>query len=208
VGCGTGFFIESLGPSFETWGLDQSPLAVSLCRERGLTRVFEGSALDLSAVSGERFDAICMFDVLEHLGDDIGALEQAKPLLKPGGLIIATVPAFEFLWSKHDDITQHKRRYTRPQLEKVFKQANLELDVSTYFNSYLFPIAVARRLGRRWLGRDDGVEFDIPAKPLNDFLRKVFVSETSRILEAGRDGAFPIGLSLLAVGSPEKLTGA
>src|ERR1035437_9950626 len=56
VGCGTGFFIESVGPQFEAWGLDQSPLAVSMCRERGLERVFEGSALDLSAVEGEQFD--------------------------------------------------------------------------------------------------------------------------------------------------------
>jgi SAM-dependent methyltransferase len=200
VGCGTGFFIESVGPQFETWGLDQSPLAVSMCRERGLARVFEGSALDLSAVAEERFDAIFMLDVLEHLDDDAGALEQAKRLLKPGGLIIATVPAFEFLWSKHDDITQHKRRYVRDGLAKLMRKAQLETLQLTYFNSYLFPIAVMHRLGRKWLGTDDGVEFNIPTKALNNFLGSVFRAETQRVLKSGPHGAFPLGLSLLAVG--------
>ncbi|MDB5096327.1 MAG: hypothetical protein JWM80_748 [Cyanobacteria bacterium RYN_339] len=200
VGCGTGFFIENLGPGFEAWGLDASPLAVSMCRERGLSRVFEGSATELAAVADERFDAVFMFDVLEHLDDDLGALERAKTLLKPGGLIIVTVPAFEFLWSKHDDITQHKRRYVRAQLADLFGRARLETLKLTYFNSYLFPIAAVRRLGRRLTRTDDGVEFDVPAKPLNDFLGRVFRSETARVLAAGPEGAFPVGLSLLAVG--------
>lgn len=199
VGCGTGFFIESLGPKFTCAGLDASPLAVQMCRDRGLADVHEGSALDLSAVAGKKFDAVCLFDVLEHLDDDAGALEQAKSLLAPGGLLICTVPAFEFLWSKHDDITQHKRRYTRGQLGTVFNKAGLPPMKLGYFNSLLFPIAFARRIGRKLTRTDDGVEFDVPMAPLNNFLRKTFKSETGAILRMGTRGGFPAGLSLLAV---------
>lgn len=206
IGCGTGFFIESLmatpGPAITGFGLDASPLAVSMCRERGLANVHVGSAEDLAAVSAERFDAIFLLDVLEHLDDDQDALRKARALLAPGGRIIATVPAFMFMWSKHDEVNQHRRRYTRDQLGAAFTGAGLPLSTLTYFNAYLFPLALARRLGRKLTRTDDGVEFDVPMKPLNDFLRTVFRAETPRILKSGAQGAFPIGLSALAVTEP------
>jgi SAM-dependent methyltransferase len=206
LGCGTGFFIESLqarlGSSLEPWGLDPSPLALSICRNRGLRQVFPGSALDLGAVTGQTFDAIFLLDVLEHIDDDAATLQLLKPLLRPGGVIIATVPAFQFLWSKHDDISQHKRRYTRGSLSRAFGAAGISLEKLTYFNALLFPLAWARRVGRRWLGTDDGVEFDVPAAPLNALLRWVFRAETPLVLAAGQRGTFPVGLSLLAVGRP------
>lgn len=213
VGCGTGFFLEGLaagaeslmqgeGPAIEGWGLDAEPLAVSMCRERGLTQVHQGSASDLSAVAEQRFDLIFMFDVLEHLDDDQQALREAARLLAPGGRIVVTVPAFRFLWSKHDDVSMHKRRYTRPELAAAFRGAGLPLAKHTYFNAYLFPLALARRIGRRVTGTDDGVEFDVPAKPLNDLLRKVFRAETKAVLGCGPTGAFPVGLSILAVTEP------
>lgn len=209
VGCGTGFFIESLmkgaeagHPAIEGWGLDAEPLAVSMCRERGLTRVHQGSASDLAAVEGERFDLIFMLDVLEHLDDDQAALREATRLLAPGGRIVVTVPAFKFLWSKHDDVSMHKRRYTRDELAQAFAGAGLPLAKLTYFNAYLFPLALARRIGRRITRTDDGVEFDVPAKPLNDLLRKVFRAETRRVVASTEQGAFPVGLSILAVTQP------
>jgi SAM-dependent methyltransferase len=206
VGCGTGFFIESLmqepGPRFEGWGLDASPLAVSMCRERGLTHVHEGSATDLSAVAAERFDAIFMFDVLEHLDDDREALAEAAKLLAPGGRIVVTVPAFRFLWSKHDDVSMHKRRYTRAELARAFDDAGLPLAKLTYFNAFLFPLALARRVGRRLTRTDDGVEFDVPAKPVNDLFRRVFQAEQKAVVASGPDGAYPVGLSILAATRP------
>ena len=206
VGCGTGFFIESLmagdGPPIEGWGLDAEPLAVSMCRERGLTRVHQGSAGDLQAVAEQRFDLIYMLDVLEHLDDDQQALREATRLLAPGGRIVVTVPAFQFLWSKHDDISMHKRRYTRDGLAAAFRGAGLPLAKLTYFNAYLFPLALARRLGRRLTRTDDGVEFDVPAEPLNGLLRKIFRAEAGAVVASGERGAFPLGLSLLAVTAP------
>lgn len=212
VGCGTGFFIESLmagapslpggGPRIEGWGLDAEPLAVSMCHERGLTHVHQGSAGDLSAVADQRFDLIFMLDVLEHLDDDQAALREATRLLAPGGRIVVTVPAFRFLWSKHDDVSMHKRRYTRAELAQAFSGAGLPLAKLTYFNSYLFPLALARRIGRRLTRTDDGVEFDVPARPLNELLRRVFRAETQAVLRSDEGGSFPVGLSILAVTRP------
>lgn len=199
IGCGTGFFLETMGDRYEGWGLDQSELAVSMCRARGLDNVHVGSALDVSAVGGEKFDAVTLFDVLEHLDDEAVAMENVLRALNPGGRVILTVPAFKWLWSKHDDVSQHKRRYVREELGGVLTRAGFTIEKLTYFNAYLFPLAVARRLGRKLLNSDDGVEFDMPPEALNRFLMAAFRAETPALLRAKANGAFPIGLSLLAV---------
>jgi 2-polyprenyl-3-methyl-5-hydroxy-6-metoxy-1,4-benzoquinol methylase len=199
IGCGTGFFLETMGDRYEGWGLDQSELAVSMCRERGLSNVHVGSALDVSAVGDQVFDAVTLFDVLEHLEDEAVAMENVRRALKPGGHLIVTVPAFMWLWSKHDDVSQHKRRYVRQQLADVLTRASFTIEKLTYFNAYLFPLAVARRVGRRLTNTDDGVEFKIPADPLNRFLTASFRAEIPAIVRATSRGSFPIGLSLLAV---------
>ena len=134
VGCGTGYFIESVSGRYETWGVDPSPAAVAMCHERGLERVVEGSAYDLAAVNGRRFDAVTFLDVLEHLDDDATALREAFRVLRPGGVIIATVPAFMFLWSGHDVVNHHRRRYRLRQLESLFLGAGLGIERLTYFN--------------------------------------------------------------------------
>jgi hypothetical protein len=122
-----------------------------------------------------------------------------KRALKPGGHLIVTVPAFRWLWSKHDDVSQHKRRYVRKELEAVLTRAGFTIEQLTYFNAYLFPLAVARRVGRKLTNTDDGVEFNLPAAPLNRFLTAAFRAETPAIVASTAKGTFPIGLSLLAV---------
>ena len=188
IGCGTGYFLETMGDRYEGWGLDQSELAVSMCRERGLTHVHVGSALDVSAVGNEKFDAVTLFDVLEHLDDEAVAMENVKRALEPGGRVILTVPAFNWLWSKHDDVSQHKRRYVKRELEGVLTRAGFTIEKLTYFNSYLFPLAVARRVGRKVLGKDDGVEFDMPHPALNRLLLAAFRAETPALLGAKAKG--------------------
>ncbi|MGH9897989.1 MAG: class I SAM-dependent methyltransferase, partial [Pyrinomonadaceae bacterium] len=111
VGCGTGFFIEKAREVYDAWGVDDSPLAVSMCRDRGLVNVFEGSAYDLSNVSNKLFEAMLYLDVIEHLEDDFTALRRANEMLAIKGIVIITVPAYMFMWSQHDELNQHKRRY-------------------------------------------------------------------------------------------------
>jgi 2-polyprenyl-3-methyl-5-hydroxy-6-metoxy-1,4-benzoquinol methylase len=142
---------------------------------------------------------VTLFDVLEHLDDEAVAMDIVKRALKPGGHLIVTVPAFRWLWSKHDDVSQHKRRYVRKELEAVLTKAGFTIEKLTYFNAYLFPLAVARRIGRKLTNTDDGVEFNVPAAPLNRFLTAAFRAETSAVVASTAKGTFPIGLSLLAV---------
>nr|MBA3318614.1 class I SAM-dependent methyltransferase [Gemmatimonadales bacterium] len=96
IGCGTGFVLERLRKRFDACGVDVSPLALQLCRERGLERVWAGSPEDLSAVAGRQFDGALFLDVIEHLDDDEGALRRAREVLAPGGAVLVTVPAFGF----------------------------------------------------------------------------------------------------------------
>lgn len=194
IGCGTGAFLEAARPHFQVHGLDISPQAVAYCRERGLAGVFEGSASDLSGVAGQTFDGILMLDVIEHLEDDFSALRNARAMLADDGRIIITVPAFMFFWSAHDEINQHKRRYTATQLRNLLRDTGFHLEKLSYFNSFLFPVAVAVRTWQ-WLWGITASEYDYRAGPVNSLLRTVFSSEKKWL----RKRNFPAGVSLLAV---------
>lgn len=200
VGCGTGLFLASLGRAYEPWGLDAAPAAVAHARARGLTRVAEGDAGHLEAVGARRFDAVCLFDVLEHVPDDLATLAGVRQVLVPGGLVLVAVPAFNWLWSRHDDLAGHLRRYRRRGLGELMERAGFEVLALGYFNSLLFPLAVLWRLGRRLARRDDGVEFRLPPGWLNRRLLAAFRAERSRVVAMGPSGAYPWGLSLVAVG--------
>lgn len=200
VGCGTGFVLERLRERYEAFGVDVSPLAVELCRARGLDRVALGSTEDLSAVAGCRFGGIFLLDVLEHLDDDLDALARLREALAPGGVVVITVPAFRFLWSAHDDVNEHRRRYTLDQLRTLVARAGLEVERATYFNTSLFPLAAVVRMVGRLLGARGVGGLRIPPEPINGALRRIFASERRWLTRGPHGGSFPFGVSLLAVG--------
>lgn len=200
VGCGTGYVLERLRERYEAFGVDVSPLALDLCRARGLDRVAPGGAHDLSAVAGCRFDGVFLLDVLEHLDDDANALRRLREVLAPGGVVIVTVPAFMFLWSPHDEVNQHRRRYTRAGLVRVLAGAGLEIERATYFNATLFPVAAVVRVAGRVLGARGSGGLRVPPAPVNAALRRVFVSERGWLTAGPHGRGFPFGVSLLAVG--------
>lgn len=199
VGCGTGYFIESVAERYEAWGVDPSATAVAMCRRRGLERVVEGSAYDLSAVNGRRFDAVTFLDVLEHLDDDARALREAVRVLRPGGVVIATVPAFMFLWSGHDVVNHHRRRYRLRQLGARFREAGLTVERLTYFNFFLFGLAGVDRLADRLVPRRTSGQLRVPPPLLNRLMGSTFRLERDRVADASRT-PYPFGLSILAVG--------
>lgn len=96
-------------------------------------------------------DIVLMVDVLEHVDDDVGLLKDYAENLRAEDRLVITVPAFQFLWSGHDEFLEHRRRYTKRQLESVVRAANLEPVNSGYFFGLLFPIAAVQRLIDRWL---------------------------------------------------------
>lgn len=200
VGCGTGFLLGEARKEWKVWGLDPAPEAVEFCHGRGLTGVMQGTVGDLGTGKFPTVDAICMFDVLEHLDDDAAALRGAVANLAKDGVVLATVPAYQWLWSAHDQSHHHRRRYTAPRLGSAFESAGLTLLELGYFNTRLFPLAVMTRLFDKIRGtRPDASLLPVPAAPLNRALRSVFASEGSR-LAGPKPRPFRYGLSVVAVG--------
>lgn len=110
--------------------------------------IINGSILDLP-FSSEEFDLVCAFDVIEHVEDDLKGISEMKRVCKPGGTIVVSVPAFMLLWSHHDEVNHHYRRYTMSSLRNMFTKINLNPIRSTYFNTILFiPILFFRLVSK------------------------------------------------------------
>jgi SAM-dependent methyltransferase len=200
VGCGTGYYLEEARREFDAHGIDFSDTAVRMCQTRGLTTVTKDTLDDLAAADAPRFDAIMFLDVIEHMDDDVATLTAARRLLAPGGITIVTVPAYMFMWSAHDDANQHRRRYVARGLARVLAASGFRVELVTYFNTLLFPLALARRATQRLLPRKDYDELALPPAWLNRWLRRVFELEAGFVRRAGPRGLFPFGLSIAAVG--------
>lgn len=194
MGCGTGGILQMLGSQFEAYGTDTSELAVELCRQAKIEGAFH---CDLAGFPhpGMQFDLVTVLDVIEHVDDDLGLLRQCIDKMRPGGMILVTVPAFQSLWSHHDEINHHRRRYRKKQLASVLAAAGFELRLLSYYNLFLFPAALAQRFKERWTRKPDAV-LDLPAPWLNRTLTTIFASERFLL----RHLTLPFGLSLIAVG--------
>jgi len=91
------------------------------------------------------FDLVCAFDVIEHVKNDQRGVNEMARVCKDNGYIFVTVPAYQFLWSNHDVINHHQRRYTSKKLKTLFSQ-NDAIIFTSYFNMFLFPIIASFRL--------------------------------------------------------------
>lgn len=196
VGCGTGHNLAML----QTFGevdaveLDESVRAIAEGR-LGRT-VMSGSLPQLEGVRDRHYDLIAAFDVIEHIADDDSALAAIARKLRPGGKLAMTVPAHQWMWSAHDVVNHHVRRYSRRRLQFLVANTPLRLDAIGYFNSLLFPVAVAARMASKLRGTDRA-DLTLPAAPINGLLETTFALERHLI---GRV-PLPPGLSLFAVAS-------
>jgi SAM-dependent methyltransferase len=146
-------------------------------------------------VSGA-YAVVTMLDVLEHLEDDVAALREVARILRPGGIVLITVPAFSFLWSRHDELAHHYRRYRRFELCRRLREAGLEPQFVSYFNFFLFPAIALVRLATKALGiRKEGSDFAATPVLLNGVLGALFGAERFLL----RFMPLPFGVSVLAV---------
>ncbi len=99
-------------------GLELSQTSVELARERDCGEVVEGSLLEMPFADAS-FDLAVSLDVIEHLEDDVGAMRELRRTVAPGGALLVTVPAYQWLWSGHDVINHHHRRYTRARCRRL-----------------------------------------------------------------------------------------
>jgi SAM-dependent methyltransferase len=196
IGCGTGHNLAMLSGFGHVEGLELDEEARTISQERLGRSIMSSPLPELAGVPECHYDLIGAFDVIEHIDDDQAALASIATRLKPDARFIMTVPAHQWMWSAHDAVNHHKRRYSRRSLKALIEGSPMKLEKLGYFNSLLFPLAVAERAASRLRGKENA-DVKLPPAPLNMALEKVFAAE--RYL-AGRL-PLPPGLSLFAVAS-------
>ncbi len=197
IGCGTGGMLKDLSQLGTAYGLDVASEALKYCNQRGLDGLCLGDAAALP-YRDARFDAVVCIDVLEHLDDDGAALAEIYRVCKPGGKILATVPAFQFLWSRRDEQLHHKRRYTLGQVKERVAAAGFQILKASYINLPVFlPLLLMVKTGQLAPSRSASIKVDfamVPG-PLNRVLAGVMALE-SRLV---RHVNMPIGSSIACV---------
>jgi SAM-dependent methyltransferase len=197
AGCGSGRNMVELARHGTVTGVELSGPSVELARARDVGEVLEGSVMDMPFEQAT-FDLTVSLDVIEHLEDDVAALAELRRVTKPGGALLVTVPAYQWLWSGHDEINHHHRRYNRRTLVAPAEKAGWRLERTAHFNSLLLPIAIMLRALERFRPATTKSSLDlwVPPAPLNWALRQPLNLEAA-IIGGGR--SIPAGLSLLAV---------
>jgi len=194
VGCGTGHNLPMLGAFGHVDAIEIDEAAREIASHRLGHPVMNAPLPELSGVGSGNYDLIAILDVLEHIEADREALVSLASKLRPGGRILITVPAHPWMWSAHDVVNHHHRRYTRRTLRAVVAEAELKLEMMSWFNSLLFPLAAAARLAGRITGKEDSDD-KLPPAPINSLFEAVFGLERYAI---GRV-PFPPGVSLAAI---------
>lgn len=151
---------------FHVTAVEQSTYGSNKCRESGL-ETLQDNAINLS-LDNETIDAVIAMDVLEHVQEDTKALSEIHRVLKDDGIFFITVPAFQFMWSKHDEAVQHVRRYSKREIIHKIRGAGFLVTNIRYWNSILFPIAIIKRLLN--LGKSD---LNTPPQTINYILTRV-----------------------------------
>ena len=201
AGCGPGNLLDRLRTYGNVTGSDLSLDALRFCRSRGYRRLLR-SQLDHLALRSETFDLVTAIDVLEHMPDDLAGLREIHRVLRPGGFVVLTVPAFQVLWGEHDELYGHYRRYRTAQVAALLEASHLEVLKLTYFQPlYFLPLLLFRRWKQLWrrtadqspAQRDDFVHL---TPWVNRLLTRLLAAERHVL----RRWNFPFGATLLAVG--------
>jgi SAM-dependent methyltransferase len=199
AGCGSGRTMDDLALRGRVAGFDLNPLGVEMARARGHADV-EVARLEQIPHPDDSFDLITCLDVVEHTPDDVRSLAELRRVARPGAILLTTVPAYEALWSEHDDANLHYRRYRRPALRRAALGAGWEPLAFTYFNSLtLLPAAavrLAQRLRRRPASGPAHSQLHMTPSALDPLLELPLRAEAALIRRGVR---LPVGLSLLGV---------
>jgi SAM-dependent methyltransferase len=194
IGCGTGHNLAMLAEFGHVDGLELDAEARALSEKRLGRKVMSAPLPELAGVPEHYYDLVGAFDVIEHIDNDAAALASIATRLKSGGKFVMAVPAHQWMWSAHDVVNHHKRRSSKRALRRLIDASPMRLVKIGYFNSLLFPLAVAERAASKLRGKDSA-DVKLPPAPLNAALEKVFAAERYLV------GRLPLppGLSLFAV---------
>ena len=202
VGVATGATSEMLSKYGNVVSVEYDEECCKFLKEKTGIEAINASLTELPFESNT-FDLVCAFDVIEHIEDDKLAISEVQRVLKKGGHYYITVPAFQFLWSNHDVVNHHFRRYTKQNLNTLF--SGFDVDYSSYFNFWLFfPIAMVRfilnLIPKRNNETSSGSDNEVLSSSglLNYVLKQIFKSERHFLRLGIR---FPVGVSILSIGT-------
>ena len=199
IGCGTGLWQKELQRFGNTIGLDLSNEALSFCQSRNLTKLIRASAIKLPIVA-DTFSLVTAMGVIEHLDDDNQALAEIYRVLVPGGYALILTSAYSLLWSYHDALVHHKRRYLATELKKQLADSGFRICTLSYVNFILFPIIAPIRIVQRlrhYTPSDDVNLTDLfnVKEPLNSLLLGILKMEAF-LLKFMR---LPFGVGIVAL---------
>lgn len=199
AGCGTGAAMTSYLSDYGTvTGIDLYAEALHFCRKRNAKRLARASVLDLPFASAS-FDLITSFDVLYERAvlDETTALQEFSRILAPNGHVLLRLPAYDWLRGKHDERVHTNRRYTTKQVARLLEKSGLTLRHFSYANTFLFPLAVVKRLSERFFPpEEDYSDLSLNAGMFNSVFKFILASEAPLVSKYG----LPFGLSVIAVG--------
>lgn len=198
IGCGTGHNLPMLARFGDVDAIEIDAAAAAIASQRLGKPVGSAPLPELAGVAPGSYDLVAVLDVIEHVDDDVAALKAMARVLKSGGSILITVPAHQWMWSAHDVVNHHKRRYSKRTLLAALERAGLRWNRPRWFNALLFPVAVAARIAGRIAGKDDSDDSPPPA-PLNKAFEVVFGLERHLL------GRLPLppGLSIIVLAQPK-----
>ena len=197
IGCGTGHNLPMLAQFGSIDAIEIDPVARGIASERLGRDVGKAPLPTLAGVERGKYDMVAVLDVVEHIADDVGALRAIAECLKPGGQVLITVPAHQWLWSAHDVVNHHQRRYSKGTLNAALEKAGLKARKMRWFNSLLFPLAAASRIAGRITGKDDSDDSP-PPKLVNTVFEAIFRAERHLV---GRVPMTP-GVSIVTLAEP------
>jgi 2-polyprenyl-3-methyl-5-hydroxy-6-metoxy-1,4-benzoquinol methylase len=196
LGCGTGGNLVAAAKQHEVIGVECSPEALAYAQGSLGSRVRFGRLPDAVGLPASTFDVVLLADVLEHIEQDATSAATALKLLKPGGIVVATVPAYQWLYSPRDAHHHHFRRYGKRQFAALWHHPDAETILLSHYNTSLFPLAALARLRSKYFGHSSAAgDLRVPLRIVNSALTCVMATESALLGRA----PLPFGLSLIAV---------
>jgi SAM-dependent methyltransferase len=195
VGCGPGGNLTMLRRFGDVVAMEPDEASRAYAAERMGVRVEAGFLPDDLPFAPDSFDLVCAFDVIEHVDDDAASVQALARLIRPGGYFATTVPGQPWMWSRHDELHHHKRRYRMRAYRAMFQDAGLQIVKASHFNTLLFPPIAAVRAAKMLTGSKSADDDSMPPAPLNALLGGLFAAERHWLAHA----PLPFGVSIVLI---------
>jgi len=197
VGCGHGLVREQLETEMDYTvdACDLNELPIKRIKN-GKGRLFVYDIMDKHPDLRQKYEAVFLMDVIEHIGQEVSFLESCLYHVKPGGLVVINVPAFNTLFSRYDVRNGHYRRYNKPMMNQLFTETGVKPSAMSYWGLPMLPLVLLRKFYLHLVPEDKIMETGFrPPSPLIHTLFKLFKN-----IEMKLPYAPSVGTSLIAIG--------